>query len=659
VAFGDRHRWSPVAHPALAVVPALVLVTWSAAVEPGLTSSVLCLALIGFGGVALLVGDQPVPSPGGESAAATRAAPRRGVQIALLPPLAVFLAVVLSVAGSGALGTGRGQAFDSSGAPTAEALVSNVVGFAAQDPNVVLFRARTEVPTYWQVAVLTRQVDGTWEVAPRLGRAIAARGSSEAGAQGSGPAAGLPSHVAAHVTIASYQGRVLPVPLGASAVRGPYPTQLVDDAVVQERPTSSGEQYVVTGSVSAPSQRTLSSPNESESATSGDLEPAPSGTIPPQVQALARQVVAGSNEQGQMVQRLVNWFRSGRFRYSTAAQPVSPRGTSAVLTFLTKTKVGNCQTFTDAFAVMAQSLAIPVRVAVGFNSGAWEPSGDTTVTGADAHTWPEVSVSPASGWVSVEPTPASSVTAILPVGVLGVGPVSPKTPTTVPPRTPTSASPTSPTTTPVPTSAAPTVPSTQSAGPAAGKSRQTVMPWIILGFVALAGVLIGLIVLGVRRRRRGGLEPPESVVEAWRESDRSLARRGLGCPPSRTHLDHARTLREEFVGSGRIDRKPSEPDRLGFEQLVRDVEALALLEREVRYGTRPVGEPAASEAWAAAQRVRRSLRYRHLGRKARRLVPTSGTPGQRGRGTKQGVYASSGHGGNHGEGLGGADRPAE
>ena len=267
---------------------------------------------------------------------------------------------------------------------------------------------------------------------------------------------------------------------------------------------------------------------------------------------MARQVVAGSDERGEMVQRLVNWFRSGRFRYSTAPQPVAPRGTSAVVTFLTKTKVGNCQTFTDAFAMMAQSLGIPVRVAVGFNSGAWEPSGETAVTGADAHTWPEVFVNPTSGWVSVEPTPASSVTAILPVGVLGVGPVSQKTPPTLPSPTPnTVTSATSPTTAPVPKSATPTAPSTQPEHPVAGKSRQMLTPWIIFGGVALAGVLAGLTLLAVRRRRRGGLEPPETVVEAWRESDRSLTRLGLGCPPSRTHLDHARTLHEEILGPRR------------------------------------------------------------------------------------------------------------
>ncbi len=354
---------------------------------------------------------------------------RRRITAAVLPPLAAFLVVVLSVSVSGALGTRGSGSAGSSNVPTTEALVTNVVGLAAQDPNVVMFRAHSRAATYWQVAVLTRQVAGTWEASPGLARALAGR-KPASGGDGSDASIETPSNVTADVTIASYQGRVLPVPLGTSAVQGPRPTQSVDDAIVQQGPTTPGEQYVTRGSGSAVGQEDIPSAPADHAASAPTAGPAPasSASIPAEVQLMARRVAAGSDDQAEMVQRIVNWFRSGRFQYSTAAQPPSPRGTAPVVAFLTRTKVGNCQTFTDAFAMMAQSLGIPVRVAVGFTSGAREPSGETVVTGADAHTWPEVFGGPDSGWESVEPTPASSITAIVPSNVRGVGPVPTSTP---------------------------------------------------------------------------------------------------------------------------------------------------------------------------------------------------------------------------------------
>ena len=186
--------------------------------------------------------------------------------------------------------------------------------------------------------------------------------------------------------------------------------------------------------------------------------------------------------------------------------------------------------------------------------------------------------------------------------------------------------------------------------------------WIIFGGVALAGVLgRPRPCLSVRRRRRGGLDPPETVRGRGVAGVGSISRQAWPRVPTRvgristTH----RHFTKRFSDHARVGWKPSEADRLGFEQLVSDIESLALLECEARYGPRQVGEVTASEAWAAAQRIRRSLRYHHLGRTARGLVLTSRNPGQRQRGTNQGAYASSGHGGNHGEGLGGADRAGE
>ena len=653
VALGDRDRPGSIGHPALAVLPALILVTWSAAAAPGPVSGALCGGLIVLGGSLILFGDPVVPDSDADRARGMeRGSRRRVIEFALLPPLAVFLVVVLSVSVSGALGTRGGGSADSSRTATTEALVTDIVGFAAQDPNVVLFRAHTETPTYWQVAVLTTQVDGKWEVPPELGRVLAGKEPRSSGDDASDAAIGSNAHfLTANVTIASYRGLVLPVPLGTAAVQAPWPTRSVDDAVVQLRPTTPGEEYVTRGSDSAVGQEGASPGPADDPGSPSNAEPASasSESIPAKVQLMARQVAAGSSDQTEMVQRLVNWFRSGRFKYSTAAQPVSSRGTTPVVAFLTRTKVGNCQTFTDAFAMMAQSLGIPVRVAVGFTSGARQPSGETVVTGADAHTWPEVYGGPGSGWESVEPTPASNVTAIVPPSVRGVGPVQNSTPTTLPAQTPTpEASPPSPTISPAPTSDTPTVPIVPSDRQSVqGNAHRAPVLWIFLACVVLGGALFALVTLVRRRRTRGHVRPGQAVLEAWWEADRSLARLGLACPRSRTPLDHAHRLRDAMFGLPETGWEFAESDRLGLEQLVSDVESLALLEREERYGDRPTGEEAAITARATAGRVRRSLRYHHLGRAVRGLKIAPRTPGQGRGGTGRGAYASSGHGANH------------
>src|SRR5205085_11292606 len=65
---------------------------------------------------------------------------------------------------------------------------------------------------------------------------------------------------------------------------------------------------------------------------------------------------------------LQNWFRDN-FDYSL--QTVSGNGTDALEAFLTEGKggrTGYCEQFASAMAVMARTLNIPARVAVGFLS---------------------------------------------------------------------------------------------------------------------------------------------------------------------------------------------------------------------------------------------------------------------------------------------------
>ena len=642
VTVGYRYRSQGTRRPGLAVLAALALVTWSIARVPGWDAAGLGAGMIVIGGLLLLDGE----FPGREATVATqtgggrRLAWERRLLVVLVPPLAVFWAVVVTVSASGAIGSSASSSAAAANTSTVEALVTNVVGFAERDPGVVLFRARSTLPTYWQVAILTKEIGGTWEISSNLARAIGGHGPAPGDADVSISGNGDPSPLSAEVTVASYLGRVLPVPIGTTSVDAPSSTRMVDGAVVQDRQTTPGERYEATANVSSVDQASRT-PGPGTGVTGikrGPGSPA-SVSIPHEVRTIARGVVAGSDGRRQMVQRLVNWFRSGRFRYTTTMQPAPPPGMTPMVAFLTRTKSGNCQTFTDAFAMMAQSLGIPVRVAVGFTSGTATPGEETTVTGADAHTWPEVYLGSGIGWASVEPTPPSKISAIAPVGVLGLGPVTTPTtqPSSPPPIVPRS---TNPRTTAVPPVTAVTPPTSSPTERPVTTDRKRSEPilWIGLGVGALVLTVVGVALLARRRTRQIRREPYQTVVEAWSMCDRSLTRVGFSCPPNRTHIDHAARLRTAARQAVSGATPPS------LEQLVDDVQVVALLEREARYGRGPVGGDAAGEAAAAAHRVHRALRQRRLRRAARARLATPTTPGQGAYGTGDPAHASSRYG---------------
>jgi transglutaminase-like putative cysteine protease len=208
----------------------------------------------------------------------------------------------------------------------------------------------------------------------------------------------------ATVTVGELTSRLLPVPPTAESVTGAVRAEVTSIGAVASRPSASGERYRVTAIV-PPAVSAATNPSASPSLTAtqlqGDLALPPEPAI---IASLARTVTATATTPLTRAEALVNWFRSGLFRY-TLTPPVAPAGANALTVFLTTTRAGTCESFAGAFAVMARSLGLPTRVAVGFTGGRSSSSGTTIVSGADAHAWPEVYLGAASGWVSFEPTP--------------------------------------------------------------------------------------------------------------------------------------------------------------------------------------------------------------------------------------------------------------
>ncbi|MGM3293757.1 transglutaminase-like domain-containing protein, partial [Escherichia coli] len=67
-------------------------------------------------------------------------------------------------------------------------------------------------------------------------------------------------------------------------------------------------------------------------------------------------------------------------------------------------RTGYCEQFASAMAVMARSLGIPARVAMGFLEPTEEGRGQWVYSTDDLHAWPELYFA-GQGWVRFEPTP--------------------------------------------------------------------------------------------------------------------------------------------------------------------------------------------------------------------------------------------------------------
>ncbi|MGN6299984.1 MAG: transglutaminaseTgpA domain-containing protein, partial [Angustibacter sp.] len=108
--------------------------------------------------------------------------------------------------------------------------------------------------------------------------------------------------------------------------------------------------------------------------------------LPAIVARTARTVTRGMTNQYDQAMALQQWFRSdGKFTYSTDAPADS--GGDAVADFLADRK-GFCVQFSSAMAVMARSLGIPARIAVGFLPGTPVQDDWWSVKLTDAHAWP-------------------------------------------------------------------------------------------------------------------------------------------------------------------------------------------------------------------------------------------------------------------------------
>ena len=532
--------------PALAGLPLLVVMAVPLALAPGGSGAItFVIATIPF--LVLLAGDRrgAFLRPAGSARRSVA-----GVTASATAAVALVAAIAVPAALPGlderplTVDTGPGDTI---------AVINPILNLKASlgaRSDATILTYRTDQPDPAPLRIVTADVfDGeTW--APSTGADIP---RSQRVQDGLSPAPGLSEVVRQASTVRTTSISVRG--LDQTYLPLPYPSLKVDidgdwlyetDSlnVVGDGETTRGRSYTV--------QHLEVTPTEDQLRTApgapGDIESRYTELpkdLPPVVEDTALQVTAGARDPYEQAAALQRWFRStGGFTYSTDAP--NDGGTSAVVDFLTQ-KSGFCVQFASAMAVMARSLGIPARVAIGFLPGEESSTGSDGVSSwrisaQDAHAWPELYFE-GVGWTRFEPTPATR-TGQSPAWTVPLVPVPTAAPTASSAAPLPSASESSPTAT--------STTSTSTTGGAAGEARPTgwgrvaALPWgWILGALLLVLLVLAPWVSAVvtHRRRWAGVHDAGSSAEAaWSELEERVHDLGVHWSPSTTPRQRAAEL---------------------------------------------------------------------------------------------------------------------
>ena len=235
------------------------------------------------------------------------------------------------------------------------------------------------------------------------------------------------------------------------------------------------------------------------------------------VYRLAHRLTAGAGSSYAAVLAIQNYLKTN---YSYNETP--PRRTIPLRAFLFRDKIGYCQQFSGAMALMLRMVGIPARVASGFSPG--EPTKNGyVVRELDAHAWVEVYFR-GIGWVPFDPTPAAAPAASR--SAIGGG---------------------SPTTSPVFTHRqGPKIGTgltVRGALPGTGNSGGGPPLWVP-ALVLLGLLLAAVAVIALRGRRARRLAPAERLELALREFERALRRLRRPVTSGATLLSVERELRK-------------------------------------------------------------------------------------------------------------------
>lgn len=469
----------------------------------------------------------------------------------------------------------------------------------SQPEDTELFTVKSRLPDYWRIAALDTYSDtdgGQWTLS------ASGDGNVRVGLPSAAPDGTLVQDFA----IGALTERWLPAAYRPVAIDLDGTLVVTSSStLVTDRDSVSGLDYTVASSV--PLLR-ASAAQQAATAASVPAQVAPythlPADVPPSIGDQAQQVVKAADATTPYAQAaaLRDFFRdpANGFVYDTSVGATDSG--NAIVQFL-RDKRGFCVQFASTYAVMARSLGIPARVAVGFTPGELGSDGRYHVTTHDAHAWPEVWLS-GIGWTHMfEPTPAAGGTALgggsdLPGDEAVGGATTPATTTTAPQTTqPGQGTATAPpnggtggTTPNGSTGARPTL---SADGGDGGTSPWLAVVGALLALLALAAAYVGAVLFAKSRRRarrRHTDDPTAAVAGAWEEALDRLREARVEPDPALTPLELARHV----------------PART-HDAVEPPMHELAAAYTATRYGTDAPGAETAEQAWANVALLERAL----------------------------------------------------
>jgi hypothetical protein len=302
--------------------------------------------------------------------------------------------------------------------------------------------------------------------------------------------------------------------------------------------------------------------------------------LPQRVVELAKGLTNGISSPYDRVRAIESYLR--KIPYSLEV-PKPPEERDVVDYYLFDLKRGYCDYSATALVVLARAAGIPARLVIGYVQGQYDPqNGVYVVTGADAHSWPEVYFT-GIGWVEFEPTAAQPeiVRSANPGEHLGI------------PQ------------------------------PQVNKSRLPSLPalWQIgLAAAGLAGIclLIGWIWLAADTWRLSRSPGKAALWVLYRRMHKSAARLKLVYQPGDTPLEYANRL------SGEMERMAQAEHRERFNSAPAEVQRLATLYSQAMYSPRGMDRQGQKEAIVLWRLLRSKFWWAKWLRRWREIVKGEG-----------------------------------
>jgi len=267
-----------------------------------------------------------------------------------------------------------------------------------QGASAALFEVATSHPDYWRLFTLDG-VDGTTWMPPASEGVALSTPATLPGSPTSDPASASTSYTFRILSDFDLQA-ALPIPPTARWLEGPVGSiswDQLNNRVIVDGGASEGMEYTVRSASIVPTPEELD--RASAASSDGRWTELPAD-LDPRFERIAEKWTAGAASDYRKVLAIQERFQLGDFAYSTDMLP--PDGPGELLEFLTRSKVGFCQHYSSAMAVLVRSLGIPARIAAGFRVGTLQDDGSYLVQESDVHVWVEVRFA-GYGWLPFEP----------------------------------------------------------------------------------------------------------------------------------------------------------------------------------------------------------------------------------------------------------------